>query len=59
MDNNNNNQNNKYEPNTLFGLGWNPATRDDEVILDALRNGKELEEIYSLTEEGLLDPFFS
>ena len=56
------NNKSKYKPNTLFGLlkslGWNPATRDDKEILDALREGKELEEIYGLTEEGLLDPFF-
>jgi len=59
---NNNKKTNEYDSTTLFGLlkslGWNPATRDDKEILDALREGKELEEIYTLTEEGLLDPFF-
>lgn len=55
-------QTDKYDPTTLFGLlkslGWNPATRDDKKILDALIQGEELEDIYTLTEEGLLDPFF-
>ena len=56
------NNKNKTDSTTLFGLlkslGWNPAIRDDKEILDALQDGKDLEEIYTLTEEGLLDPFF-
>ena len=59
---NKNKQNIDYDTTTLFGLlkslGWNPATRDDKEILDALQEGKELEDIYTLTEEGLLDSFF-
>ena len=47
----------------LFGLikslGWSPATRDDEKILQAIEDDQPIDGIYSLNEEGLLDSFFS
>jgi hypothetical protein len=44
--------------NLINNLSWQAAQRDDKRVAQAIREGEELDAIYSLDEAGLLDGFF-